>query len=304
MLGLLFVALAFFSCTESIVEIKLPDHDPRLVLTALLKDEKVVGTNDKNTLYFTSSTSSIGLSQTLDPDIFFDGKFSFFENGDAWEGPFFTSIGYSGEHDYGRIVLTPNQTGLHFIYGNNYTFEAEIEGYPSIRTEQTMPYPPEYTSLEFDAIKKIDSKFTPYYTAILSFEDPVEKNDHYHIQAYIEKRHDPNEKYFVWTWSTEDNFLLESSYDNSIIMSDEEFNGKVHTLELRIDSRFVNKTDDILKLNFARITQDGYRFHRSYQQYISSQQSPFSEPTITFSNIENGFGIFSLAASSPITIIP
>ncbi len=300
-LGLLFIALAFWSCRASIVEVDLPEHEPRLVVTAPLGDPFF---NPLQYIYLTSSNSPQSISSPLTLNDLEDGSYQLIRNGSPVDSfRFYNSIDFFSTDDSSINGIRLYKDFFN-DYGDRYKLIIRIKNFLEIILDQTMPYPPEYEALSFDSIPKIDSKFTPYFTTHLSFKDEPNQEDFYHIQAYIIKRNNPAEKYSIWTWSTEDKLGLESYYDNSLVLNDEDFNGLVQSIELRIDSRFIHPEDDILVLNFARMTEDSYRFHRSFRQHILSQETPFSEPITTYSNIENGFGIFGLEASTLITIRP
>ena len=60
-----------------------------------------------------------------------------------------------------------------------------------------------------------------------------------------------------------------------------------------------NITD--LDLELITITKEAYQFHRSFSKQIASKDVSISEPVISYSNFENGLGLFSGYSSSKET---
>ena len=58
------------------------------------------------------------------------------------------------------------------------------------------------------------------------------------------------------------------------------------------------------QLHLYNITKDQYAFILSVEQYDNIGENPFVEPVVVYSNIENGFGIFSLEYHQTIKIKP
>ena len=52
-----------------------------------------------------------------------------------------------------------------------------------------------------------------------------------------------------------------------------------------------------LYIKLKTVTEDYYLYHQSLNRQAQTNQSPFTLPTITYSNIENGFGLFTVYSS-------
>jgi len=65
--------------------------------------------------------------------------------------------------------------------------------------------------------------------------------------------------------------------------------------------------DDLLSgflyLNLRTVTEDYYIYNKSLSQLAESNQNPFTLPTTTFTNISNGYGLFSAYSSIIDSII-
>jgi len=49
----------------------------------------------------------------------------------------------------------------------------------------------------------------------------------------------------------------------------------------------------IANLELRTTTKSYYDYHVSLSRSYASQNSPFNEPTLTYSNVDNGIGVFS-----------
>ena len=85
--------------------------------------------------------------------------------------------------------------------------------------------------------------------------------------------------------------------------TDELFDGKSETLEFWSE-RYTGGDEnlksgsyeepDVMVVSLWGLTKEEYNFRKSINNNRDAQDNPFAEPTIVFSNIENGLGIFSL----------
>lgn|SRR5690606_5831110 len=58
----------------------------------------------------------------------------------------------------------------------------------------------------------------------------------------------------------------------------------------------------VLIVRLSNLSDNYIRFHRSAQQYATNQDNPFAEPAEIFTNVNNGYGIFALAARSYVEV--
>ncbi len=93
---------------------------------------------------------------------------------------------------------------------------------------------------------------------------------------------------------------VNSCIDREFLMTDKNFNGSTKTITLFIDSynlaEFTNtfnqrKYKSIIEIN--SISKNYYNYRRSIQTYRDNEDNPFSEPVLVYSNVNNGYGIFS-----------
>lgn len=93
--------------------------------------------------------------------------------------------------------------------------------------------------------------------------------------------------------------------------TDELFDGQTKTLEFwserftrsRVDLQSGSYEEpDAMAISLYSLTEEEYNFRMSMQNNRNAQNNPFAEPTIVFSNVENGFGIFSLMKLQEVEI--
>ena len=93
---------------------------------------------------------------------------------------------------------------------------------------------------------------------------------------------------------------FENCIDREFFMTDKYFNGmsKEMIVFIRHDDLkpVINSFDNreykaVVELN--NITSDHYKYRRSYTAYQDAEENPFAEPVLLFTNVKNGYGIFS-----------
>lgn len=83
-------------------------------------------------------------------------------------------------------------------------------------------------------------------------------------------------------------------------MTDKNFNGQVKEITLYILSDLLSPlvhrtTNKIYKsiVELHSLTYNYYRYLKSQGSYIDNKENPFSEPAVIYSNVINGYGIFT-----------
>jgi hypothetical protein len=106
-----------------------------------------------------------------------------------------------------------------------------------------------------------------------------------------------------------DPFSTDNCYDgNSLLMKDVNFSGKQKVLHFFINSyELQDQTGQggqvykpYVKVN--RITEDYFKYIKSYHVYYNAADNPFAEPANVFSNVLNGYGNFSAYTTVVTTI--
>lgn len=81
----------------------------------------------------------------------------------------------------------------------------------------------------------------------------------------------------------------------SLYIRDDLFQDGQKKVVLYLPATPLNQGD--YELHFHHISENFYKYSRSYELYLSTQGNPFSEPVQVHSNVKNGAGIFALKQS-------
>jgi hypothetical protein len=102
---------------------------------------------------------------------------------------------------------------------------------------------------------------------------------------------------------------FENCIDQEFFMTDRNFNGSIKEIIIYVDhsdlETMINPANNrsykpVVELN--NITADHYKYRKSYNTYLDSEDNPFAEPVLVFTNVKNGYGVFSTYAAVSDTI--
>gem|GEM_PF-2758652 len=130
----------------------------------------------------------------------------------------------------------------------------------------------------------------------INIDDPTGEN-FYYLNVFYER-----EQFSVGERSTFLNrgylYSYNSIFDDSPeLFTDELFDGKTETLEFwseRYERQDLGEISRVIVFLWS-LSKEEYDFRRSVDANNEAQDNPFAEPSIVFSNIENGVGIFSMS---------
>lgn len=87
--------------------------------------------------------------------------------------------------------------------------------------------------------------------------------------------------------------LLETNNGYAAIFTNESFPGSSRTISVDLDAyAFSGDSTYILYFELLTLSKDAYYYLRSVMKQQTASISPFAEPVIVYSNIQNGYGIF------------
>lgn len=75
-----------------------------------------------------------------------------------------------------------------------------------------------------------------------------------------------------------------------LLFSDKTFNGTNHTFKV---SDYYNESADYKLVILRSMSEDLFKYRVTYNNYEENSGNPFGEPVQVYSNVEDGFGIFS-----------
>ncbi len=106
--------------------------------------------------------------------------------------------------------------------------------------------------------------------------------------------------------SSNDMFLKDEStnFEGKLYFEDLLFDGLSKTVEFGINDYSFYESDTVwLTVKMEQIDPSFYKYVQSYVAYQNARGNPFAEPVQVFSNVKNGYGIFSGSSTSEYTFI-
>ncbi len=200
---------------------------------------------------------------------------------------------------------SPSETAMTLserIRGEETTYRlvGKVDGFPDAVATQIMPDGALFSEVEYTRDGALDNDGFRVDEVTFKLEDPGETTDFYAFQVSTpgqnctfnettmtqECTNDFTFFYSVYV-SSPDPLLLDG-LDFGQLLTDQSFNGGNLTVRLFADSF----NDGDLFLEVYRISEDAYRYARSFAAYIEAGDNPFAEPVQVHGNVENGYGAF------------
>ncbi len=281
-LYLLLIALFTGGCNENsfqqVVEIEIPDHDPKLVLYAEVRAISSV----ENRVY---ASASRRIDSKL-PEMNISGvEISFYQD-ERWVQtlPFVEKSGY---FSLTNVSFTPDI--VHKVV-------VTAPGFETVFAEQILPSIVPISKLQYFKQSFLDESGDKNDEVWVTINDPEGQTNYYALEIYHDReawfrsgdtivhRYDTTQSYV----SSIDPIV---SGDRTLLFSDETFNGKEKTVRVYYHHEEYTQVAAVLR----SITREYYLFLKSFDAYLATEDNPFAEPVEVFSNVENGFGIFGLS---------
>ena len=282
---------------ETIIDVDLPEHEPALVINSIF------GTND--------TTFVIGVYETI--GILEDNDFGYYEDEQRIDGAIVelfedgSSIGFAIQDDTRDYILKyepkTEKTYSISVSKNGFTTATSLDLTPEVNESLTIE------ELSFKEIRDYLYRVDLTY----SFEDPIDQN-YYQIEVYEEEPYyeyfsDEDTSYYIYLgmrrntiYYNEEGANLDEFSDNeqSLVISDELFNGKKLTKKINFHYNNYNYYEDTvfnedrkIYLELRTVSDPYYNYSVSRQNQINANQNPFAEPAPVYNNIENGYGVFA-----------
>jgi len=284
----LFLAILFCtSCGDdfftTVIELDLPEHTPKLVLHSYGDTElPFIGAFVGRSMKY--------LDQNRSTD-FIENALVLLSHPSGVDTLYSASEGrYAIPIIPGLKPITPSTT---------YTMSVSAPGFESISATQTTPKSPDIsTSTFFNPDTKVDIRDDPYHEVTVTLNDEKDVDNYYMIQVKIHKKHNPDERYNMYTWTDDVRLQSYPRFDEEygLLLKDNSFENGSIALNLKVQSKWINLTDDEVHVHIESMTADKYNYIRSLDDYERTVDNPFAEPVIITSNVEGGFGIFALGS--------
>lgn len=267
--------------------IEFPEHETRLAVTAQMSTPNL----DPNitTVPSVFVGNSLGIVDTKEYDLIDDAIIKFTKGNDEFFDFTFdnNNVLYLGETD-------PELTE------GTYRLEVSAPGYDPVSATQTMPSKANIISVsyEFDRVP-FDVDTDPYDLMKVKIKDPAGEENFYSYAAYFElKDSGSGEIYTHMSYPFTDLPVAEFGYSVDEIIPDITFNGNEYDIRLLLDSKWLreNTGSELVAVNLIMFTgtRDLYLYETTRSLNSEAQGNPFAEPVLVHSNVEGGYGVFTL----------
>jgi hypothetical protein len=303
---------------ETLVEIDVPPHKPRLALNYRLR----------NYVPDSSSTYYYSTMERDDPYLVLSKSQHILDNSNQ-------ASGVSGARvvlrDAAGIVVDSfreksfSQSNLNVTYhstthfmpqpGQEYRLQVSAEGFEPLDVLQKMPLPVAVSTADFEPISN-PSNGDPnsrYGFLSISFADVPGQANYYYLNATaLDSLQQPI--YNGQVRAENEEFVAENPNPVQLFnyFSDSGQDGGVLSMRSKVavsDGYSFNPAGpgQLIKARFLRIrlqhlSPELYRFLGSEEAYLDSDGNPFAEPVNLYSNVKGGYGIFGTSTASNFII--
>ena len=285
LISILFIPL-LLSCEQTAVNVDLPAFNAQLVITSFISPDD----------------SIISVSVSYDRPIY----------GQTFE---------SNWEDSAKVIISDGESSFNLksegmgsykghtkdyplSYGKTYALKVDNQKGKIATASCTIPkYLDLHASLDSDSIPVISSysdQFPTFYQkfGIIKFTDIANEPNYYKIFAYYVSE--------GYSYSYNNNLDADSVIKKSIqnlsidtsLLDDKKLDGKEIKRRFRMDGYFTKSYQvEVYILNTDR---DYYLYHKSLKSY--TQGDVFTEPTLVYSNVNGGIGIFASYTKTSLVI--
>jgi hypothetical protein len=261
---LIALSVLFASCEKMVKDVELPDYEPQLVVYSFLSPDE-----DWVNVYVSESVPVFG---TPGSDIISEpiqnATVKLKKNGNAYNLP------YTGYPSGYSISMSEAQLQP----GGTYTIEVSVPDGRAVSGVCTIPYKRNQT-LEITSVTREWIDFDSSYIFQLKFrDDNPGEGDYFRMWATYTMRYEEGGETYVQSVEFE---------KGDPYLSDENKDGASFSYRTSVYSYGLEK------VTFYLLTTDEayYTYHRSVE--YNTGDSPFSEPTLVYSNISGGLGVIS-----------
>lgn len=277
----------FASC-EKDIDVKIPDYKPLLVLNSNTEvDDTIrvtVGKSEGILNYKTGHNLSVN-----------NAIVQLYSGSNLLETMKYDSA--SGTYNSKTIA----------VEGGKYTLKVNAPGYAEASAATIAPAFVPIAGIQRIKNARINQDQQQQDELRITFNDPPTKRDYY-IISIIRATTGPDSS--SPSYSTCVNTIDASVEDISndeidqntcidgqwIFLRDELFNGTTKELKLFVESGFLENggAQGFAEIVLQHVTEDYFKFQKTYRFAADNNGNPFAEPTNVYTNIKNGYGVFSI----------
>ncbi|WP_276132237.1 DUF4249 domain-containing protein [Polluticoccus soli] len=290
------IALAFAaSCTKE-VKVDIPQHQSSLVISSSTL------VDDTFRLQVGKSVAILNYKPSLDLSV-----------------PNATVVLYEGDKALGSMHYD-NVNGVYTSgniaeAGKKYTIKVSAPGFNAVEAESEVPSAVKIKSVQRIPNARVDIDGVQQDEVRISFDDPMDAGDFYvlslivpvvedsfmhgNIYSTCVNTNDPSVE-SIYNESIDQNTCLSS---DGIFFRDALFNGTAKELRIFVPSNVLQPVEDVngtlfyAGIELQHVPEAYFRYQKSYRFASENMGNPFAEPTNVYSNVKNGYGIFSIVST-------
>lgn len=293
---------------KPIIELELPKEAPKLVLIAnlMVGDDSIVtyitrtrGTLDnspypivKDSISYKlpNDTTTYWYYRSVQLDTVSNAKVELFKNSTLIAT---LSSKKSASLYYARLPAPIKSS-------ETYTIRVSVPGYTTIESTQKAPKVVKIDSLIIKEQVKVNTPNSPLDFSVydeygIKFKDAIDESSCYFANGTIsytiaQKTESQSLDFYSYDFASQNNLLSDASTNGQEII------WRQHAKNSLANFREQEAKDMVVTIDFINFTLDRYKYNQAYSRYSNTANSPFAEPSTLFSNIKNGYGIFTIGA--------
>lgn len=280
-------------CDYYVLEVEIPDDDPKLVINSFFHPDSTLE------VYIFEGVSILDYSAE---GLILNANVKLYNK----DGEQVASLSKSDSNLYdpykSRFFPQPNE---------KYRIEVNYPGFPMAFGEEVIP---EDTAVLTQVnLKRLDLTpdsltYLKKYALSFTLNDPVGK-DYYEIIVQNRYRGPYGPTYGNVELSSKDPIFSLFPEGYSLIFEDDLFDGNARIIKVEFEAEDYSCLegeecyDDNMRLLVRKTSESYFRFNSTYDLYGSLDGNPLAEPVRVYSNIKNGFGIFAGYQTSKFPLI-
>lgn len=219
-----------------------------------------------------------------------------YENGQKW----MTLLPLDADSSYRYGGLMPHK----FQTGSTYEIRVEHPDFPNLSSVQIVPndFQADSVRIRYDAVPSESGGRLNLLEVYLQDQGGVKNYYEIKLSGQFYKIEYTNngmdtigiEEYPLYVDGYNDPNVLEG-FGGGGLVSDQFFDGQSYKFQARFYGRPYDLIDSTIVVRVRNVTEDYFKWSRSYYAKYDSDENPLVEPISVFNNLENGLGIFSIA---------
>ena len=289
----IYLSLLISSCYNT-VELDLEESERQLVLTGELE----AGRSDAN--LFISTTFSLGSEPIILNNMIRSEISGVYQGGDG-------VVQYRTRGNDGIYKPAAGVIATHII-GSEYTVRVIDDGLPfeteTLEGKTVIPHPGDFTSEGTAILVSETQDFNEFRSSISVIPTPDEET-YYHLLPYIKTS--PSDSIFLDVTSIDEGlnqtFIL--SHRDGILIDTDGVEDEISvslTLRSFSDLDINSLSDKQIYYRLKTVTYDYYQYNKSISRQHTTNQSPFTIPVLSYTQFDNGYGVFSGSSSKWLSI--